>query len=627
MKGIELSLNIQTENAVIGIVKRNPKGFCFVNVEQENDVFDVFIPPEFCKTNYTGDKVKIIYTTQDDGRLQGQVIETLEENRIFYGIVKEKDGIKYCISDSDSFILKDQSYENDHIIKIKISPKFQSYKTFWVSEVEKEFGDVHSEFIYQKVALDKFDVQQSFNKMCKKQVSELMSAPTTLSASNSNDLTHLHFFTIDSETTKDIDDAICFVDEGVTQTLYVAIANVADYIPENSALDKTAKERVSTIYMPGMNIPMFPRELSENLFSLNPHVKRQAVVGIFTFENNQLIGTQFKNAVIQSKERLSYSQVDQLITTDTQWQQISAFIQAIRKDGLFDRANYSIETDDKGFMTGLYEETSTPSQQIVETCMLLYNQKTAEWLSKCQIQIEGKLHGNAIFRVQGQPETEYIEKLNQLFSAWGIDIDVSQFSYETIQHIIAKHEGDEHVELIMGSIMRSLPKSEYSGKNEKHFSLNYEAYAQATSPIRRYVDLINQRELLAICSHKTRIVVPFKHSEYLEHIADTLAMQGKLVNYVESKLKIDFMSKQVETAKAEYAGVVANTTMRGISVKVAEIDLNVFVPMKELTNKTYKFNSQKLCWEKEGRILKVGTKLTIKLSNLNHFSYPELIFD
>ncbi len=317
------------------------------------------------------------------------------------------------------------------------------------------------------------------------------------------DLRDLSFCTIDPVTAKDFDDAIYL--DLKHHTLYVAIADVSHYVPYSSPIDKEAKLRGFTTYLPHKAFPMLPRELSENICSLKPHVDRLAFIAKITLDpkNLQPIKEEFFEGVIHSKRRFNYDEIDAILegkrTHFSETEQeilrwllpLQKITQRLRKQRLkkgfdFRTDEVKLAIDPEHELKETTIETGTPAHSLVEECMLLANKAAAK-------RFEGD--GDAIFRIHEAPEMGKIEELLEQLATVGIFVELpEETDAGTVIRAIQKEAAAQGIEAEVDAlIIQSLRRASYSPFNVGHFGLGFKKYSHFTSPIRRYSDLILHR--------------------------------------------------------------------------------------------------------------------------------------
>ncbi len=316
------------------------------------------------------------------------------------------------------------------------------------------------------------------------------------------DLTHLPFCTIDPPDAKDFDDAIYFDEK--EYALYVAIADVSEYVQPMGYIDKEAKKRGFSIYFPHKSIPMLPRTLSENICSLKPNVDRLAYTFKITLDKNSLkpLKEELFEAVINSKRRFTYDEIDKFLENDfseareidreilTYLLPLFKITKNLKKERLKDSFEFrSSDTrmilDENHNLIATKIENETPAHSLIEDCMLLANKAAS------------KIIDYGIFRTHEDPSFDKLNSMLDELSMIGIDVDFSTDLPKMIQEIQKKADALHVREEVDKLIIRSQKKAKYEAVNKGHFGLGFESYTHFTSPIRRYSDLMLHRLLKA----------------------------------------------------------------------------------------------------------------------------------
>lgn len=310
------------------------------------------------------------------------------------------------------------------------------------------------------------------------------------------DLSGLSFCTIDPDDAKDFDDAIFY--DSKRRWLYVAIADVAEFVKEGSQCDYEAQERAFSIYFPHKAVPMLPRDLSENLCSLKPFEKRFVLVFKFEFDENlEVKESELFEAVICSKRRFTYSQVDEILVQNRveeaglEW--ILPLFEASQKwraDRLkhgFDFTSLELRmrlAEDLSLQSCFYER-QTPSHSLIEECMLRANQAAARETSK------------GIFRSHAAANKAKIATLTKEVGELGIKVGYTPRIHALIEQIQQQARQMGILEAVDAMIIKAQQKACYTPFCEGHFGLGFTHYTHFTSPIRRYSDLLLHRILKA----------------------------------------------------------------------------------------------------------------------------------
>ena len=416
-------------------------------------------------------------------------------------------------------------------------------------EVKEIFGHLADARVDEKISLALYEREgEKFPLDC---IEEALKIPSSVSQDDIKgrvDLRDLPFCTIDPVSAKDFDDAIYYdIDK---HTLYVAIADVSHYVPYFSAIDNEAKLRGFTTYLPHKAFPMLPRELSENICSLKPHVDRLAFVCKIKLKPNstQVVKEEFFKAVIHSKRRFNYEQIDRVLDGDMgslsesdkdimKWllplQKLTLKIRAERMKRGFDFRSDEVRLmiDDEHKLKETTIETGTPSHSLIEECMLLANKAAAKRFTG---------DGDAIFRIHEAPQESKIQTLMEELATIGIFVDSKDDdSIEDMIRAIQKEarlkELEEEVDTL---IIKSLKRATYSSFNVGHFGLGFDKYSHFTSPIRRYSDLILHRLIEANLKDDK------EQSEYLLRNIEPLSARVSDLERKSAKAEWDFVERK-----------------------------------------------------------------------------------
>ena len=383
------------------------------------------------------------------------------------------------------------------------------------------------------------------------------------------DLRHLPFCTIDPVTAKDFDDAIYLDLE--RHILYVAIADVSHYVPYFSPIDKEAKLRGFTTYLPHKAFPMLPRELSENICSLKPHVDRLAFVAKITLDPKTLqpLKEEFFEGVIHSKRRFNYDEIDAILEgkrthfSETEQKILDWLLplqkmtvrlrkQRLKKGFDFRTDEVKLAIDPEHELKETTIETGTPAHSLIEECMLLANKAAARRFSG---------DGDAIFRIHEAPEMGKIEELLEQLATVGIFVETDEEAEAgSIIRAIQKEAAAQGIEAEVDAlIIQSLRRASYSPFNVGHFGLGFKKYSHFTSPIRRYSDLILHRLI------KAELRQDKERHEYLLRNIEPLCVRVSELERNATKAEWDFRDRKFARWARRHLG-------RRFPAQIVEID-------------------------------------------------------
>ncbi len=524
-------------------VARNGTGFLEVLGMKAKDLL---IEPEDLADANRGDLVVAKRKFGGGGRPKAKVVYILE--RAFrYSVAYLKDGMFFNI-------------KNEMPISVKASKKsINKLPPNTVVKIDNEssiitdvLGVLDDPSVDEKISLALFNKKEEFSKEAELEASAYSDPILPELYPDRVDLTHLAFCTIDPVTAKDHDDAIYF--DTKTNTLYVAIADVSEYVAPMGAIDKEAKERGFSIYLPHKSIPMLPRKLSEGICSLKPDVLRLSFVSKITLDENlEPIKEELFEAIIKSRRKYSYDRVDEFLARDfrncdeidkelLEWMlPLYEVTKKLRQKRLlrgFEFTNPEIRLilDENGELVATQIEKETPSHALIEDCMLLANKATA------------KMFDYGIFRTHEEPDAEKIEELlNEL-----ADVGIFTKEFNTIHELFLyiQKEADrlgikEHVDKLL---IRTQKQAGYTAHNIGHFGLGFEKYTHFTSPIRRYSDLTLHRLLKAIITDNK------KHLDFILRNIEALAVKISELEREAAKVEWDFMDRKFARWAAKRIG-------------------------------------------------------------------------
>ena len=406
------------------------------------------------------------------------------------------------------------------------------------NEITEVLGLITDPNIDEKISLAIYNKKDEFSPACQDEARAWGDTVDPSMYKERVDLQHLPFCTIDPDDAKDFDDAIYY--DTSKNALYVAIADVSEYVSAFSATDKEAKNRCFSIYFPHKSVPMLPRTLSENICSLRPDEPRLA----FTFKislNDDLSvkKEELFSAIIKSKKRFTYNEVDKILENKSGCEQgildwllplhkITQRLKQIRLKKGFDFRSKELKMslNDDGLIASTHFESETPSHALIEDCMLLANKAAAKMISK------------GVFRNHAPADIKKINFLLDDLAALGIEAQYESDFALMIAKIQSKANELGIREDADKLIIKAQKRAEYSHTSSGHFGLGFETYTHFTSPIRRYSDLTLHRLL------KAQLAKDDKLYNYLLEGIEATCEELNIKEREADKVAFDFMDRK-----------------------------------------------------------------------------------
>jgi ribonuclease R len=624
-----------------GRISAHPDGFGFLICDDERD--DIFISHRQLRAVFHGDRVMVRIRGRDRrGRDEGEIVEVLERRtRELVGRVYFENSVP---------LLEALNKRIDHEIVIENPGKDLDSGQIVVGSITQQptlHGLASVEIIQVlgahltpdmqvEVALRNNDVPFEFDDDVIAEVDDLPIKVNPQQKRQREDLRTLDFVTIDGEDARDFDDAVfCEARSRGGFRLFVAIADVANYVKVGSSLDDEAYNRSTSVYFPQYVVPMLPEKLSNGLCSLNPEVDRLVMVCEMNIsQQGRVTGYEFYEAVICSKERLTYTTVGQWIN-DGEFPRHGDSLQNLLKlytvlNGArskrgaldFDTREVGFEFDDEGRVANVRLITRNDAHKLIEECMLCANVCAARFIGKQEVA--------GLYRVHEKPEPEKIDYLREFLRSFSIDLgDGAPADYQSAIRQLRELKNGHVLQI---ALLRSMQQAVYQAENKGHFGLGYSHYAHFTSPIRRYPDLLVHRLIKSIIHSKTesdevRRFGPPKKTSFYPYEPEQVIAQGEHVSIAERRaddavyevlewVKCDYLSEHVGD---EFEGVISAVTKFGFFVQLERVLVEGLVHVSTLAGDYYHFEmgDQSLVGERTNTTFGMGDVVTVQVARVN----------
>ncbi|SJL83973.1 exoribonuclease II [Vibrio palustris] len=616
-----------------GTIKATDKGFGFLEVDSKNSFF---IPPPYMKKCLHGDKVMAIVRTEKE-REVAEPQELLEPSlERFIGRVKMfKDKLnvvpdhpqlkKQSLKARTSKDLNNADFkEGDWVVAHLIRHPLKGDNGFFV-EISKKITDADDKIAPWWVTLAKNDLPNSepmgIDEWSLKDDADLVR----------EDLTDIPFVTIDGASTKDMDDALYAKknDDG-SFDLTIAIADPTAYITPEDNMDRVARERGFTIYLPGRNIPMLPRDLADELCSLMEDEIRPTVCCSVSISADGVIGDdiRFFAANMKSHARLAYENVSDWLETGhcDEWQPTETIAKVVsdlydfskaradwrQKNAVVfpDRPDYRFELSDDNDVVAIHADMRRSANRLVEESMITANICAGKALSQH--------FSTGVFNTHAGFKEEKLAEVVELMAEHGAPNATAE-NFSTVEGFAALRRwlADQETSYLDNRIRKFQSYSEIANQPLPHFAMGLEVYATWTSPIRKYGDMINHRLLKAMILGKEPVQQPD------DTVGEELALHRKHHKMAERNVG-DWLYARTLADEPEkgtvYQGEIFDINRAGMRVRLLANGAMAFVPASLILA-----NKQRLeCNGDNGTVsvdkevvFQLGDTLELQLSEVN----------
>ncbi len=582
-----------SDKELVGTFISHPKGFGFVEIEGRDE--DLYIPENFVNGAFHKDTVRVSllsgYSAGQNGRRQeAQVIEILARGmKQIVGIYdKSNKNYGFVMPDNtkvgeDIFVPVERSKGavSGHKVVCEITDYGKNNRKP-EGKITEILGHVNDPGVDIMSIVKGYELPTEFSEKIMHQVERVANEVSEADMAGRRDLRAVQMVTIDGEDAKDLDDAVSLTRDGALYQLGVHIADVTNYVQENSALDWEARERGTSVYLVDRVIPMLPHKLSNGICSLNAGENRLALSCLMTIDQKgEVVSHEIVESVIRVDRRMSYTSVKKILDdkdeeTCREYEELVPMFELMRelagilrekrkKRGSidFDFPESKIILDGQGHPVEIKPYERNVATKIIEDFMLIANETVAEHFHWMELPF--------VYRTHDNPDPEKISKLGTFIRNFGYSIKSRQEEIhpKELQKLLAKIEDTPEEALISRLTLRSMKQAKYTIDCTGHFGLACQYYCHFTSPIRRYPDLqihriikeqirgrLNEKRI----EHYSEILPEVaKHSSEMERRADEAERETDKLK------KVEFMEQHIGEI---YEGVISSITTWGVYVEL-----------------------------------------------------------
>lgn len=597
---------------------------------------DAFIKPHNTGKALHGDLVNAhIVNKSKKRRLQAEVAEVVKRNKILYTGVLQKSGINGFLI-ADSFKMnKDVFLPSIKLKQAKEGEKVLVKLLGWKNGEKNPHGEVvkvfgipgdHETEIQAIISEKGFD--KEFQQPVLEEANNINTHISLAEIKKRKDLREITTFTIDPTDAKDFDDALSIRElPNKNIEIGVHIADVSHYVKPNSALDKEAYRRATSVYLVDRVIPMLPERLSNNICSLKPNEDKCCFSVVFEIAKNASVKKSWiGRTIINSNKRFTYEKAQEILKGGkgkykNELNKLNTIAKAARvkrvKNGAisFDKLEIKFNLDKDNNPTNVFFKESKDAHKLVEEFMLLANKTVAEFIGKSTKKNPTSKTG--VYRIHDQPNIEKLQVLKHFAEQFNYKIDnqTKKTLSNSINKMLALTKGMPEEKMIERLTIRSMAKAKYTTKNIGHYGLALDYYSHFTSPIRRYPDVLTHRLL----------------EKYLnkEVSTDTKALEKKCLHSTEMEIKateaerdsVKFMQVKFMKNKVNkiFSGVVSGVTEWGLYVEITKNGCEGMIRLRTIKEDQFYYdsNSHSIIGLQTNKQYKLGDEVTVIVKNVD----------
>ncbi|HEX7012323.1 MAG TPA: ribonuclease R [Steroidobacteraceae bacterium] len=621
---------------VVGIVSGHRDGHGFLLPDDRSE--PLFLPPRQMLEVMHGDRAAARISGRDSrGRPQGSIVKVLERNtQEIVGRLYDESGICFVVPDNPRiahrvFVPRDRlgGARAGQIVLVKLVEQ-PSRTAQALGHVTRVLGEHAAPGMETEIAIHSHGLPFEFTSEALAEADSFGDAVSAADKQGREDLRSLQLVTIDGEDARDFDDAVYCEPARSGWRLIVAIADVSHYVARDSALDREAQHRGTSVYFPNRVLPMLPEALSNGLCSLNPKVDRLCLAcEMHVDRRGKVTRARFFEGVMRSAARLTYTKVaafladskgthdPEVLAVGERLMHLHAVFKVLFRARVgrgaldFEAPELKVRFDSNGRIAALVEVSRNDAHRLIEECMIAANVQAARFLKKHRIP--------TLYRVHGQPEEEKLEALRQFLQGFGFHLPVRRsLEPKDLRAVLEKIAGSDEASLIETVVVRSLPQAVYQPENIGHFGLALPEYTHFTSPIRRYPDLMVHRGIRHVLRGGT--------AESFEWGPAMMSALGQQCSFLERRadeatrdalswLKCEYMSDKIGE---EFDALVTGVVDFGLFVQVRGLQVDGLVHVSALGTDYFSRDRSglRLVGARSGRVFRLGDHLRVRLVNV-----------
>ena len=617
------------------------RGFGFVTPDAGGE--DIFIPASETMGAMQKDRVlyKVLHKAEKGKKADGVIVRILErgQQRIVGTFEAGSKGYGFVVAD-DKKIAKDIfiSRENTkgavtgHKVVVEITDYGEDRRNP-EGKVIEILGHINDPGVDILSVIRRYELAVEFPEEVYAEIEHLGTEVAEADKKGREDLRDLLTITIDGADAKDLDDAVSLKRLGNGNfELGVHIADVSHYVRENTALDKEAYARGTSVYLVDRVIPMLPHKLSNGICSLNPHVDRLALSCLMEVNGRgEVVSHRILESVINSDYRMTYTAVREILEDGApalleQYAEILPMLEDMeelrqilgekrRKRGSvnFDLPESKIILDENGKPIDIKPYEKSIATNMIEEFMLVCNETIAENSFWQEMPF--------MYRSHQEPDEDKLEKMEQFLRGFGYYLRKKdgEIHPRELQKVLQKAEETDEERIITRMVLRSMMQARYTAENGGHFGLAAKYYCHFTSPIRRYPDLEIHRMIKKMLhgelDEKASAYYRRKMPDWAKHCSKQERVAEDAERDTDALKKVEFMEDKVGQI---YEGIISGVTNWGIYVELPNT-IEGMVALSQMDDDYYEFDEKKMLvfGKRTKKSYRLGDKVIVSVAKVD----------